>query len=97
MLKRTGALPCAASYELETQQPQHETTLLGVGSPLVFGGPTTSIVTTKQPTGTYLICTWVEARTGRRSTVPPSRQSPSARRRRRRRRRRRWRPSPASP
>jgi hypothetical protein len=60
VLKKTGGLPCAASYELETQQAQQETTLLGVGSPLVFGGPTTSTVTTKQQTGTYLICTWVE-------------------------------------
>jgi len=64
VLKQTGTLPCAASYELEIQQPQHETTLLGVGSPPVFGGPTTSTVTTKQPTGTYLICTWVEGPNG---------------------------------
>jgi hypothetical protein len=64
VLKKTGGLPCAASYELETQQSQQETTLLGAGSPLVFGGPTTSTVTTKQPTGTYLICTWVEGPNG---------------------------------
>jgi hypothetical protein len=64
VLKKTGGLPCAASYELEAQQSQQETTLLGVGSPLVFGGPTTSTVTTQQPTGTYLICTWVEGPNG---------------------------------
>jgi hypothetical protein len=74
VLKKTGGLPCAASYELETQQPQQETTLLGVGSPLVFGGPTTSTVTTKQQTGTYLICTWVEGPNGQEvdaSTITP--------------------------
>jgi hypothetical protein len=64
VLKKTGGLPCAVSYELETQQPQQETTLLGAGSPLIFGGPTTSTVTVKQPTGTYLICTWVEGPNG---------------------------------
>jgi hypothetical protein len=64
VLKKTGGLPCAASYELETQQSPQDTTLLGLDSPEVFGGPTTSTVTTKQPTGTYLICSWVEGPNG---------------------------------
>jgi hypothetical protein len=64
VLKKTGGLPCAASYELETQQSQQETTLLGAGSPLVYGGPTTTTVTIKQKTGTYLVCTWVEGPSG---------------------------------
>jgi hypothetical protein len=60
VIKSARGLPCAASYELESEQSQPETTLLGIGSPEVFGGPTTSTITAKEKTGSYVICTWVE-------------------------------------
>jgi hypothetical protein len=60
VIKNAGGLPCATSYELESQQSQQETTLLGIGSPEVFGGPATTTVPNKEKTGSYLICTWVE-------------------------------------
>jgi hypothetical protein len=52
--------PCASSFELNQQQDRVETILSGFASPQVFGGPVTSTVTTKQRTGLYLVCTWVE-------------------------------------
>jgi hypothetical protein len=60
VLKAATAAPCASSFELDQAQNQPEATLFGIGSSLVFGGPTTSTVTTKQKTGFYLICTWIE-------------------------------------
>jgi hypothetical protein len=60
VIKKAGGLPCATSFELESQQSQQATMLLGIGSPEVFGGPATTTVATKENTGSYLICTWVE-------------------------------------
>jgi hypothetical protein len=60
VLKPATDAPCASTFELDQGQNQPETTLLGTGSPPVFGGPTTSTITTTQKTGSYLICTWVE-------------------------------------
>jgi hypothetical protein len=60
VIKKAGALPCANSYELEQQQSQPEATLLGPGDQQVFGGPTTTELTTRQKAGAYLVCTWIE-------------------------------------
>jgi hypothetical protein len=55
----TAGQACPASWELQQQQNQAWTSLLGNGA-TVFGGPTTTTAATKQKQGTYLICTWVE-------------------------------------
>jgi hypothetical protein len=60
VIKQAGALPCADSYELEQQQSQPESTLLGPGDQQVFGGPTTTKLTTHQKEGSYLVCSWIE-------------------------------------
>lgn len=60
VIKKAGALPCADSYELEQQQSQPESTLLGPGDQQVFGGPTTTKLTTHQKGGSYLVCSWIE-------------------------------------
>jgi hypothetical protein len=60
VIKQAGALPCADSYELEQQQSQPESTLLGPGDQQVFGGPTTTKLTTHQKQGFYLVCSWIE-------------------------------------
>jgi hypothetical protein len=53
--------PCPASFDENQQQGKVETLLSGIGSPkMVFGGPSTTTVNTKQKTGLYLVCTWVE-------------------------------------
>jgi hypothetical protein len=60
VIKKAGALPCADSYELEQQQSQPETTLLGPGDQQVFGGPATTKLTTHQKAGSYVVCSWIE-------------------------------------
>jgi hypothetical protein len=60
VIKKAGALSCADSYELEQQQSQPETTLLGPGDQQVFGGPATTKLTTHQKAGSYLVCSWIE-------------------------------------
>jgi hypothetical protein len=50
---------CPSSFELDQAQNQPETSLTPVGMS-VFGGPSTADVTTKQKTGSDVICTWVE-------------------------------------
>ena len=52
--------PCAASFELNQEQGRIETLLSAVGFTSVFGGPVTNIVTIRQGTGFYTVCTWVE-------------------------------------
>ena len=52
--------PCPASFDLNQQEGRVETVLSGFGSTAVFGGPATNTVTTKQRTGFYLVCTWIE-------------------------------------
>ena len=84
-------LPCAASYELEQEQGAPETTLLGAGSPQVFGGPTTSTITDREKTGSYLICSWIEGPTFGEVDAHP--QHPGHRRRADAPRRPRRRPS----
>ena len=64
VLRPASAAPCPASFSLDQQQNQSETTLLGFANPQVFGGPVTTTATTKQKTGTYIVCTWVEGPTG---------------------------------
>lgn len=56
--------PCPASFELERQVARPKTVLSGFDSPQVFGGPSTTTVVTKQRTGSYLVCTWVEGPNG---------------------------------
>jgi len=51
---------CPTSFEANQQLGRVETVLSGVGSPQVFGGPATTTVPTKQKTGLYQLCTWVE-------------------------------------
>jgi len=60
VLQSASQAPCASSFELDQQQHRPETTLLGIGSSQIFGGPVTSTATTKQSTGSYIICTWIE-------------------------------------
>lgn len=60
VIKKAGALPCATSYELERQQSQPESTLLGPGDQQVFGGPTTTKLTIHEQEGSYLVCSWIE-------------------------------------
>jgi hypothetical protein len=60
LIKKAGALPCADSFELEQQQAQPTTTLLGPGDQQVFGGPTSTALTTRQKAGSYLVCSWIE-------------------------------------
>jgi hypothetical protein len=56
----TSAQTCADSFELQQQQEQTETVLLGVGAASVFGGPTSTTAISKQKTGLYTVCTWLE-------------------------------------
>lgn len=53
-----GGAACAADYELEQEQNPAETVLLNLAT--VFGGPLTTTATTTEPSGTYIVCTWVE-------------------------------------
>jgi len=61
IVKASGGLPCASSYELEEQQNQNENDPFGYeeGSS-VFGGPTTTTATDTEAYGSYLICSWIE-------------------------------------
>ncbi len=56
----TSQGPCPASFDLNQQEGRVETVLSAFGSTSVFGGPATNTVTTKQRTGLYLVCTWIE-------------------------------------
>ena len=51
---------CPASFELNEQENRAETVLSGLPVIQVFGGPATSTLTTRQKTGFYLVCTWIE-------------------------------------
>ena len=51
---------CLASFEANQGQNKIETVLSGFFSPQVFGGPATTTAATKQKTGLYQLCTWVE-------------------------------------
>ncbi len=60
VIKPSGGLPCASSYELDRQQNQSEQIVFIFGSN-VFGGPTTTSGTiTEQAAGPYLVCAWIE-------------------------------------
>ena len=56
----TAQGPCPASFDVNQHEGKVETLLSAFGSPTVFGGPSTTTVTTRQRTGLYLVCTWVE-------------------------------------
>jgi hypothetical protein len=60
VIKAAGGLPCASSYELESDQNQEEDDLLGYDSNSIFGGPTTTTATATATSGSYVICTWIE-------------------------------------
>jgi hypothetical protein len=60
VLRPAAEAPCPASFSLDQGQNQSETGLLGRGQQQVFGGPLTTTVTTKQKTGRYIVCTWLE-------------------------------------
>ncbi|MGH2856826.1 MAG: hypothetical protein ACRDMJ_05015, partial [Solirubrobacteraceae bacterium] len=61
IIEKTGGLPCATSDELQIAQHQPEANLFAdTATPMVFGGPTTTTALTTEPTGTYLICSWLE-------------------------------------
>jgi hypothetical protein len=60
----TAQGPCPASFDVNQQEGRVETLLSTFGSPMVFGGPSTTTATTKQKTGLYLVCTWVEGPNG---------------------------------
>ncbi len=63
VLRPASEAPCPATFGLDQQQNQAETNLLGFGAQQVFGGPVTTTATTKQKTGFYVICTWVQGPT----------------------------------
>ena len=64
VLRPASEAPCPASFSLDQQQNQPETNLLGFGGEQVFGGPVTTTATTRQKTGFYVLCTWVQGPTG---------------------------------
>jgi hypothetical protein len=64
VLRPASEAPCPASSTVEREQNQPDTNLLGLNSTQVFGGPVTTVATTKQKAGTYIVCTWVEGPTG---------------------------------
>jgi hypothetical protein len=64
VLRPASAAPCPATVSLDQAQNRPETNLLGPGTQQVFGGPLTTTATTKQKTGLYVICTWVEGPNG---------------------------------
>ena len=60
VLRPASEAPCPASLTVDQQQNQAETNLFGPGGQQVFGGPVTTTATTKQKTGFYIVCTWVQ-------------------------------------
>jgi len=59
IVKPAGGLPCAATFNLESQQDGDVGTEL-FGGHQVYGGPVTSTASDTEPAGSYLICAWVE-------------------------------------
>jgi hypothetical protein len=64
VLRPASEAPCPANFSLDQQQNQAETNLFGPGAQDVFGGPETTTATTKQKTGFYILCTWVQGPNG---------------------------------
>jgi hypothetical protein len=64
VLRPASEAPCPASSGLDLQQNQAETNLLGFNGQQVFGGPVTTTATTRQKTGLYVVCTWVQGPNG---------------------------------
>ena len=64
VLRPASEAPCPDSFAADQSQNQQETNLLGFGSQQVFGGPVTTTATTKQKTGFYIVCTWVQGPNG---------------------------------
>jgi hypothetical protein len=62
ILKPAGGLPCASSYELESQQNEPGDNLFDGGTS-VYGGPTTTNATVTEKKGSYVICSWIEGPT----------------------------------
>jgi hypothetical protein len=60
VLRPASEAPCPDSFSLDQGQNRTETNLLGIGAQQVFGGPVSTTATTKQKTGFYIVCTWVE-------------------------------------
>ena len=60
MIYTTKQGPCPASFDLNQQEGRVETVLSAFGATSVFGGPATTTLPTKQRTGLYLVCTWIE-------------------------------------
>lgn len=57
VIAKAGAAPCAPAYE---QQAHPVTTVFGSGKQQVFGGPITNMASVTEPTGAYVVCTWIE-------------------------------------
>lgn len=64
VLRPASEAPCPDSFGADQSQNESETNLLGFGSQQVFGGPLTTTATTKQKTGNYIVCTWVQGPNG---------------------------------
>jgi hypothetical protein len=60
IVKPASGLPCASSFELEQQQNQSESVLIGSDAVPIFGGPATNTATDTKNRGPYVICTWIE-------------------------------------
>jgi hypothetical protein len=60
VLRPASEAPCPASFSLDQNAHQPGTSLLGISQRQVFGGPATTTATTRQRTGFYVICTWVQ-------------------------------------
>ncbi|HWE08547.1 MAG TPA: hypothetical protein VG325_04300 [Solirubrobacteraceae bacterium] len=61
VIAKAGPAPCAPAYE---QQAHPVTTVFGNGKQQVFGGPITTTASVTEPTGAYVVCTWIEGPNG---------------------------------
>jgi hypothetical protein len=64
VLRPASEAPCPPSFSLDQQQNETEINLLGFNGQQVFGGPVTTTATTRQKTGFYVVCTWVQGPAG---------------------------------
>lgn len=64
VLRPASEAPCPGSFTADQTQNEPETNLVGFAGQQVFGGPLTTTATTRQKTGNYIVCTWVQGPNG---------------------------------